>query len=134
MVILQHRERLFPGHQHHRDADIQRRVEEFLAGVAEQFEQPRILLSPSAAQADEMHARGLDARDSGLKGGVVGRRAIRVRARRRAGLMQGKPLLGLLDALVMELVVDLPRSERLEQVAPNSLWELAGMNGNVYRR
>src|SRR5437016_64466 len=62
---------------------------------------------------------------------VVNSFAIRIRARRRISLMQRQPLLGLLDAVVVELVVDLARAQRFDQVAPHGVGELTGTNEHI---
>jgi hypothetical protein len=48
--------------------------------------------------------------------------------------VQRQPSLGLFDAVVVELVVDPTRAERFEQIAPDILRELAGVNGDLDKR
>ena len=45
--------------------------------------------------------------------------------------MQGEPLLRLFVGVVVEFMVDLARAQGMEQLAPDILRELAGMNCDV---
>ena len=81
-----------------------------------------------------MHAPGVNARRDRGEAAVVSGGAVRIRARGGEGLVQRQPLLGLLDAVVVELVVHPARAQRLQQIAPHILRELAGVNGHLDKR
>ena len=81
-----------------------------------------------------MHARAADARRHRREAPIVRGGAVGIRARGGKGLVQRQPLLGLLDAVVMELVVHLARAQRLQQIAPHILRELAGVNRHLDKR
>jgi hypothetical protein len=46
-------------------------------------------------------------------------------------LVQGEPLLRLFVGVVVEFMVDLARAQGTEQLAPDILRELAGMDGDI---
>ena len=81
-----------------------------------------------------MHAPGDNARCGRREAAIIGGGAVRIRARRGEGLVQRQPLLGLLDAVVVELVVHPARAQRLEQIAPHVLRKLAGVDGHLDKR
>ena len=128
IFLRQDRQRRLARHQHHRRADIAWRVENVRVAAFQQLQQPRVLLSAAATEADDVNLLRLDFLGGGRKTVFVNRPAIRVVARRRIRLVQREPFLRLLDAVVMELVVHAPRAERCEQVAPDSVGELAFVN------
>jgi len=98
-------------HQHHRRADIAWRVENVRVAAFQQLQQPRVLLSAAATEADDVNLLRWIFLGGGRKTVFVNRPAIRVVARRRIRLVQREPFLRLLDAVVMELVVHAPRAE-----------------------
>ena len=60
---------------------------------------------------------------------IISGATVRIRARGRIGLVQRQPLLGLFNAVVMELVVHLVCVQRPQQIPPDVFRKLAGVNG-----
>jgi hypothetical protein len=77
---------------------------------------------------------GEQALDGGGKGGIVGRRAIGIGPGGGTGLVEGEPFLGLPGAVVVKLVVYLAGAEGLEEIAPDLVRELAGVDGHMSNR
>jgi len=117
------------GREDHGGADIGRGVGDLAAGLAQQLEETGVLLTATAAEADEVDGGRGDVFGGGGEAEVIGRRAIGIGARGGEGLVEGEPFLGLFDAVVVEFVIDLARAEGVEQIAPDILRELAGMDG-----
>ena len=93
------------------------------------MEEAGVLLTATTAKADQMDGRRGDVLGGSGEAEVIGRGAIGIGARRGEGLVKGEPFLGLLDAVVVELVIDLARAEGVEEIAPDIFRELAGMDG-----
>ena len=81
-----------------------------------------------------MNTRGFDFFSGSLESLSVNSPAISIVARWRIRLVQCEPFLGLLDAVVMELVVHPPRAQRLQQIAPDLFRKLAGVNPDAGNR
>ena len=131
-VFLRHDgERRPAGSQHHGRADIARDIKHLPAAGFQQFQQAGVFLSAAATEADDVNALRLDLRHRRLETLLVNGPAIRIVARGRIRLVQGEPFLGLPDAVVVELVVHAPRTERVEQIAPDVFRKLAGVNRDI---
>ena len=66
----------------------------------------------ATAEADDVDLPGLDDRDGFRKRPFVSRQTIRIVARGRMCFVEREPFLGLLDAIVVEFVIHLPRAQR----------------------
>jgi hypothetical protein len=120
--------------ENHGDADIGEGAGGLFVVLAEQLQQAQVFLAAAAAEGNQMNAGRADLIGGGGEGSVIGRGAIGIGARRGKGIVESEPLLGLFDGVVVELVVDLPRAEGLEQIATHLAGELARMDGDLGRR
>ena len=128
IFLRQDRQRRLARHQHHRRADIAWRVENVRVAAFQQLQQPRVLLSAAATEADDVNLLRLDLLRRSRKTIFINRPAIGIIPSWRICLVQCEPFLRLLDAVVMELVVHAPRAQRFQQVTPDSFGKLAAVN------
>ena len=122
------------GCQRHGQADINGRIGQIFFRISQQPEQTALLLSSTASKPDQMHALLFDASCGCLKAVVVRRGAIRIRSRRRIGLVQREPLLRLFETFVKELMVQTPGAQRFTQIALNVRRKLAFMDTDMGNR
>ena len=115
----------------HCRADITRRVKDFPSARFQQLQQTSVLLSATAAEADDVNRPGLNPGDGFGERPVISCRAVHAVAGWRIDLVQREPFLRLLDTVIMKLVVHLPRAQGREQVVPDVFRKLAGMNRDV---
>ena len=101
------------GHNDHRCADVRRGIEHFFARLAESTEESRIFLAAAAAESYDMDPLCGDPSGGGGETAVIGRGAIGVGAGWGIGPVEFEPFLGLLEAVIMELVIDLARVQRV---------------------
>lgn len=131
ILIGNSRQRRRARDEYHGRADIRGSVSNMLSSLPQQVEKARVFLAAATTKADQMDRIRSEAWRGGGEAGVVNRGAIGIGARGGIGLVEGKPFLGLFDAVVMELVVDLARAEGLKQIVADGFGKLAGMDGHM---
>jgi len=92
------------------------------------LQQARVFLAAAAAEADHLNGRERRPGRRRAEAPVIRREAIAVAPGRGMCFVQGQPLLGLLDAVVMKFVVHLAAAERGEEIPRHVFRELAGVD------
>ena len=98
------------------------------------MKQLSVLLSAAAAETDHVDPLRLIPFYRRRKTLFVNLRTIRIVARRRIRLMQRQPFLRLFYTIVMKLVIDPARAKRFQQIPPDDIRKLAGVDGNARER